>query len=68
MINVTILIFPFVDGYVPRSTSYCLKFNVRDCGDVGNAFIEKRAFTNSVDPDETPHNAVSRQGLRYLPC
>ena len=26
------------------------------------------AFTNSVDPDETPHNAASHQGLWYLLC
>ena len=50
----------------------CLKFNVRNCGDVVDAFYAKisqmGAFTNSVDPDETPHNAVSHQGLRYLRC
>ena len=36
-----------------------------------NAFlkkkIEKGAFTNNVDPDKTPHDAASHQGLRYLP-
>jgi hypothetical protein len=26
----------------------------------------KRALANSVDPDETPHDAASRQGLRCL--
>ena len=46
----------------------CLKFNVRNCGDVVNAFLQqqknkKGAFTNSVDPNET-----SQLGLRYLPC
>ena len=34
-----------------------LKFNVRSCGDLVNAFIEKTskkgAFTSSVDPGET---------------
>ena len=29
--------------------------------------FQKGAFTNSVDPDETPLNAASHQGLRYLP-
>ena len=44
--------------------------------DVFNAFVQKTktkknvkkgAFTNSVDPDETPHNEVSHKILRYLP-
>ena len=43
----------------------CLKSNVRNCRDVVNAFIQKDpqkgAFTNSVDPDETPQNAASRE-------
>ncbi len=26
----------------------------------------KKALANSVDPDETPHNAASHQGLRCL--
>ena len=26
------------------------------------------AFTNSEDPDETPQNATSHQGLHCLPC
>ncbi|KAH3808390.1 hypothetical protein DPMN_136743 [Dreissena polymorpha] len=26
----------------------------------------KKAFANSVDPDETPHDAASHQGLRCL--
>ena len=51
----------------------CLKIYVRNCGDVVNAFIKtkaskKGAFTNSVDPDETPQNAASHQGLRFLTC
>ena len=44
-----------------------LKFNIRNCGDVVNVFmqtIKKGAFTNSVDPDDTPQNAASHQGLR----
>ena len=40
----------------------CLEFNVRTCGDMVNA------FTNSVDPNETPYNAASHQDLRYLRC
>ncbi|KAH3724921.1 hypothetical protein DPMN_050748, partial [Dreissena polymorpha] len=28
--------------------------------------LEKKALTNSVDPDETPHDAASHQGLRCL--
>ena len=51
----------------PRGVAY-LKFNVCNCGDVVNAFMKKRAFSNSVDPDETLHNASSHQGLRYFPC
>ena len=47
----------------------CLKFNVCNCGDLVNVFIEKtskyRAFTHSVDPGETSHNATSHQGLCY---
>ncbi|KAH3829205.1 hypothetical protein DPMN_131198, partial [Dreissena polymorpha] len=27
---------------------------------------KKKAFANSVDPDETPHDAASHQGLRCL--
>ena len=46
----------------------CLKFNVRNYEDVFNALMQNRAFTNSVDPGERPHNAASHQGLRYLPC
>ena len=50
----------------------CLKFHVCNCGDVVNALtsmlIQKGAFTNSVDPVETPHNAASHQDLCYLPC
>ena len=30
-----------------------------NCGDVVKIFIQKGAFTNSVDPDETPHDDVS---------
>ena len=45
----------------------CLKFNVRNYGDVIKAFMKKipkkRTFANSVDPDETPQNAASHQGL-----
>ena len=29
---------------------------------------KKGAFTNSIDPDETPHNAASHRDLHYLPC
>ena len=37
----------------------CLKFNARNCGDVVNALnMQNVNFTNSVDPDETPHNRV----------
>ena len=43
-----------------RGVAY-LKFNVCNCGDVVNAFMKKRAFSNSVDPDETSHNASSHQ-------
>ena len=48
----------------------CLKFNVRNCRDVVNAFMQhkKRAITNSIYPDETPQNAASHQSLRYLSC
>ena len=50
----------------------CLKINVRNYGDVVNAFMQtycqKGAFTNRVDPDETPQNAASHHGLHYLPC
>ena len=28
----------------------------------------KEAITNSIDPDETPQNAASRQGMCYFPC
>ena len=35
---------------------------------VGINKIKRGAFTNSKDPDETPHNAASHQGLRYLSC
>ncbi|KAH3702967.1 hypothetical protein DPMN_077995 [Dreissena polymorpha] len=28
--------------------------------------LEKKALANSVDPDETPHDAASHQGLRCL--
>ena len=28
----------------------------------------KGAITNNVDPDETPQNVSSHQGLRHLPC
>ena len=49
----------------------CQKFNVRNCLDVVNAFmpnIEKGAFTNSVDPDDTPLlKAASHQDLHNLP-
>ena len=48
----------------------CLKFNIRNCGDVVNVFlqiIKKGAFTNSEDPDDTRQNAASHLGLRYLP-
>ena len=29
--------------------------------------LDRQAWANSVDPDETPLNAASHQGLRYLP-
>ena len=37
-----------------------LKFKVRICG-------TGRTYTNSVDPDETPQNAASHQGLLCFP-
>ena len=49
----------------------CIKFTVRNCEDVVNAFmqkIKKGAFTNSVDPDKMQHKVASHQGLHYLPC
>ena len=30
--------------------------------------IKKGLLTNSIDSDETPQNAASHQGLRFLPC
>ena len=50
----------------------CLQFNVCNCVDVVNEFMQiipkKGASTNSVDPDETPRFAASHQDLCYLPC
>ena len=46
----------------------CLKFNLRNCRDVDNVFMENGAFTNSIYPDESPHNAMSQHGLHYSPC
>ena len=41
----------------------CLKFDVGNCGDVVNALMKRKfqkgAFTNSIDPDETPQNVAS---------
>ena len=40
-------------------------------GDRETAFMQnfkKGIFTNSIDPDETPHDAASHLSLRYLPC
>ena len=45
----------------------CLTINVRNYGDVVNALSEifkKVAFTNNVDPDETPQPP----GVCLLPC
>ena len=30
-------------------------------------YWDRHAYANSVDPDEMPQNAASRQGLHYLP-
>ena len=30
-------------------------------------YWDRQAWSNSVDPDETPPNAESRQGLHWLP-
>ena len=30
-------------------------------------YLDKQAWTNTVDPDQTPQNAASDQGLYYLP-
>ena len=30
--------------------------------------MENGAFANNIYPDETPHNAMSHQGLHYSPC
>ena len=30
-------------------------------------YWDKKAFANSVDPDQMPQNAASDQGLHYLP-
>ena len=41
----------------------CLKFNVRNFGNVVDAFmhkIKKGPFTNNVDPEETPQKRVCR--------
>ncbi|KAH3821981.1 hypothetical protein DPMN_123750 [Dreissena polymorpha] len=32
--------------------------------EIGPRRLEKKAFANSVDPDETPHDAASHLGLR----
>ena len=37
----------------------CLKFHVHNCGGVVNATLKKGVFANSVDPDETPKDAVT---------
>ena len=50
-----------------RDVANCQKFNVPTCTDVVNAFMQKDC-KNRVDPDETPQNVVSHQGLCYLPC
>ena len=50
----------------------CLRFDERNCGDVLKCIYANdpkiEPFKISVDPDETPQNAASHQGLRYLPC
>ena len=61
----------FLRKYLRISDVDCLKFIVRNCGDVVNAFMEnkkKKEHLNSLDPDETPQNAAIHQGLCYLPC
>ena len=30
-------------------------------------YLDRQAWANSVDPDETPQNVASHQGLHYLP-
>ena len=64
-------------SFVPSYCSCCqlmTKPNMQctQLGDVVNALkkklLLKRVFTNSVDPDKTPHNAASHQGLHYLLC
>ena len=30
-------------------------------------YSDRQAWENSVDPDETPQNAASHQGLHWLP-
>ena len=43
-----------------------LKFKVRTFGTDSMHAKRKHLYTNSVDPDETPQNAASHQGLRCL--
>ena len=57
------------DRHSAAGAFFCRIFNVRNCGDVVNAFMQtpqKRAFLNNVDPDETPQKMTSHQGLCYL--
>ena len=44
----------------------CLKSNVRNFRDVVTALCKKMSITNSVDPNETLHNAASHQVQRTL--
>ena len=30
-------------------------------------YLDRQAWVNSIDPDETPQNAASHLGLHYLP-
>ncbi|KAH3811803.1 hypothetical protein DPMN_140218 [Dreissena polymorpha] len=42
-----------------------LKVDIRDIS-LKVKRLEKNALANSADPDETPHDAASHQGLRCL--
>ena len=54
--------FPFVDVIYSFQWFY-IKGDYR----IDRIFSDRQAWANSVDPDETPQNAASHQGLQCLP-
>ena len=52
-----------VQSFIPVNLTQSHKYDLR----IYHTYSDWQAWTNSADPDETPQNVASHQGLHCLP-